>query len=278
VTMGEGHLLFTGCLIPARLPFLEASSRLVLDKLGIDFAPFPSATCCVEPIGLRSLGQDSWLAVVARMLSIAEAEGKDVLALCNGCFMSFKEAAHQLEDEELRGKVNQVLAPIGRGYGGGVKVRHLMEVLGGTGAAKIGSMVTSPQSKLRIAVHPGCHVIRPSRVLRVDSSFSPKVLAEIARSAGAQVVENEDWPRCCGGPLAGVDERISNAILQEDVEAFRKAGANCILTPCPFCFVQFDLRQKAGLPVLYLSELVALAFGASAEEIGLKHHRVKLEL
>jgi heterodisulfide reductase subunit B2 len=276
--VGEGYLLFTGCLIPARLPFLEASSRLVLDKIGIGYEPFPSATCCVEPIGLRSLGYDTWLTVVARMLSIAEAKGKDVLVLCNGCFMSFKEAAHQLEDEGLRSKVNEKLAPIERKYDGTVKVRHFMELLEEYGAVRMESIVTAPQTKLRIALHPGCHVIRPSNLLKVDSPYSPRVLADIAQRMGAQVVENEPWPRCCGGGLAGVDDRISNAILQEDVEAFKKAGANCILTPCPFCFVQFDLRQKSGLPVLYLSELVALAFGATAEEIGLKYHRIKLEV
>jgi len=277
VRVGESYLLFAGCLIPARLPFLEASSRLVLDKLGVEYEPFPSASCCVEPIGLRSLGHDSWLAVVARMLSIAQAKRKDVLVLCNGCFMSFKEAAHQLEEEEIRNKVNQMLAPIERRYAGGVKVRHLMELLEGR-ASRMESMVTAPQSSLRVALHPGCHVLRPSRVLQIDSSFSPRVLGDIAQRTGAQVVENEDWPRCCGGPLSGVDDRISNAILQEDVEAFRRAGANCILTPCPFCFIQFDLRQKAGLPVLYLAELVALALGASAEEIGLKYHRVKVDI
>jgi heterodisulfide reductase subunit B len=274
--MGEGYLLYAGCLIPSRLPFLEASSRFVLDKLGIAYEPFPEGTCCVEPIGLRSLGYDAWLVMVARMLSIAESRGKDVLALCNGCFMSFKEAAHELEDGRVREEVNLRLAAVGRRYGGGVRVRHLMEVLGEPSAME--DVVTAPQSKLRIALHPGCHVIRPSQVLGVDSHYSPQVLGDIARRMGAEIVHNEPWPRCCGGGLAGVDERISSAILQEGVDAFRNAGANCILTPCPFCFVQFDLRQKQGLPVLYLSELVALALGASPERIGLKYHRTKLEL
>ena len=276
--MGERFLLYTGCLIPARLPYLEASSRLVLDRLGIDYEPFPEGTCCVEPIGLRSLGYDSWLTVVARMLSIAESKGEDVLALCNGCFMSFKEAAHLLEDEAIRQKVNERLAPIGRRYDGGVRVRHLLELLEEFGSVRMESLVTAPQSKLRLGLHPGCHVIRPSKVLKVDSHFSPRVLADIALRTGAEVVDNESWPRCCGGGLAGVDDRISNAILQENVDAFRRAGANCILTPCPFCFVQFDLRQRAGLPVLYVSELLALAFGATPEQIGLKYHRVKLDL
>jgi heterodisulfide reductase subunit B len=153
-----------------------------------------------------------------------------------------------------------------------------MEVLEELGAVNMESMVTVPQTKLRLAMHPGCHVIRPSAVLKVDSHCSPRVLTDIASRTGAEVVNNEPWPRCCGGGLAGVDDRISNAILQEGVDSFKQAGANCILTPCPFCFVQFDLRQKQGLPVLYLSELVALAFGASPEEIGLKYHRTKLEL
>jgi heterodisulfide reductase subunit B len=232
----------------------------------------------VEPIGLRSLGYDAWLTVVARMLSIAESKGKDVLALCNGCFMSFKEAAHHLDDEKLRATVNERLGPIGRSYGGGVRVRHFLEVLEEFGSVRMESMVTVPQSRLRIALHPGCHIIRPSKVLKVDAHYSPRVLADIALRTGAEVVDNESWPRCCGGGLAGVDDRISNAILQENVDAFKRAGANCILTPCPFCFVQFDLRQKSGLPVLYLSELLALAFGASPEEIGLKYHRTKVEL
>jgi heterodisulfide reductase subunit B2 len=276
--MSEGYLLYTGCLIPARLPYLEASSRFVLDKLGIEYEPFPSGTCCVEPIGLRSLGDDAWLTVVARMLSIAQGEDRDILALCNGCFMSFKEAANQLEEADLREKVNERLAPIGRRYDGGVKVRHVLEVMEEFGAVRMESLVTVPQSRLRIALHPGCHVIRPSKVLKVDSHYSPRVLADIALRTGAEVVENEAWPRCCGGGLAGVDDRISNAILQEDVDAFRSAGANCILTPCPFCFVQFDLRQKAGLPVLYITELVAMAFGAKTDEIGLKYHRIKLDI
>jgi heterodisulfide reductase subunit B len=48
------------------------------------------------------------------------------------------------------------------------------------------------------------------------------------------------------------------------------------LTPCPFCFVQFDLKQKDDVPVLYLAELLALALGASSDEIGLKYHRIKI--
>ena len=112
--MSEPYLLYSGCLIPTRLPFLERSSRFVLDKIGIEYEPFPEATCCVEPIGLRSLGYDTWLAVAGRLLSIAEKRRSRVLTLCNGCYLSLKEAEHALSDQKVREKVNQILQPAGR--------------------------------------------------------------------------------------------------------------------------------------------------------------------
>ena len=53
--MSRPFYLFSGCLISTRLPFLEASSRFVLDRLGIAYEDLPGATCCVEPIGLRTM-------------------------------------------------------------------------------------------------------------------------------------------------------------------------------------------------------------------------------
>ena len=95
---------------------------------------------------------------------------------------------------------------------------------------------------------------------------------------GAEVIHAQEWPGCCGGGLAGVNDAVSDGILMETVNEFKMNGAEFIVTPCPFCFVQFDLRQKNGLPVLYLGEILALAFGASPEEIGIRHHRTKVEL
>ena len=274
--MSKGYLLFRGCLIPTRLPFLERSSIYVLDKLGVDQKPMTEATCCVEPIGLRSLAEDTWLVVTARMLAIAEAQGRDILSLCNGCYLSLEEARQTLEDESARKEVNEVLEPLGLHYEGNVKVRHFAEIVLEAGEQKVRSLTAAPLSNLRFAAHPGCHLVRPSSKLKVDASFAPKVLDEIASWCGSEVVVSEKWPKCCGGGIAGIDEKVSSRMLEDATASFRPSGANCILTPCPFCFVQFDIRQKDGLPVLYLSEMLALAFGATPDQIGLKYHKTKL--
>ena len=273
--MSDNVYLFRGCLIPTRLPFLERSSLFVLDKLGINYELLPNATCCIEPIGLRSLAVDTWLVVAARMLSIAEQDGRDILTLCNGCYVSLKEARQILRSKGERDKVNSILDEIGMEYRGKVDVQHLYGLLKGIGR-EIDSCVVSPQDALRVAIHPGCHIVRPSEVTGIGRHFSPDVLSDIVRLAGAKVAWTQDWPRCCGGGISRTSNDLSMKVLEDSLCEFREAGANSILTPCPFCFLQFDLKQKDGIPVLYLSELVALAFGASPESIGIKYHRTKL--
>jgi len=45
--------LFLGCVIPARLPFLEASSRKVFEKLGIGLKDVDGFSCCPDPTGIE---------------------------------------------------------------------------------------------------------------------------------------------------------------------------------------------------------------------------------
>jgi heterodisulfide reductase subunit B len=274
--LNRKYFLFRGCLIPTRLPFLERSSLFVLDRLGVDYEPMSEATCCVEPIGLRSLANDTWLVVTARMLALAEKNGRDILSLCNGCYLSLEESRQTLEDEPTRARVNAFLGEIDLHYSGNVKVRHFAEIVKEAGEKNVRALVSAKQDRFKLAAHPGCHMVRPSSKLKIDDSFAPKVLDEIASWCGSEVVVSEEWPKCCGGGISGIDEKVSAGMLEDATSTFRPSGANCILTPCPFCFVQFDLRQKEGLPVLHLAELLALAFGATPEQIGLKYHKTRL--
>jgi heterodisulfide reductase subunit B len=200
-----------------------------------------------------------------------------VLTLCNGCYLSLKEAEHALSDPNVREKVNQLLEPTGHYYEGNAKVEHFVQLVHRTGERRWSEMAIAPQSRFSLAVHPGCHMIRPSQITKIDNPYSTHVIEDLARWSGSKVVHSDEWPRCCGGGLTGIDDRISAAILNDNIVKFKEAGANTILTPCPFCFVQFDLKQKDNVPVLYLAELMALALGAGADEIGLKYHRIKLQ-
>jgi len=76
----EEFKLFPGCTISNRIPFIEASARKVFDKLGIKTSDAAFA-CCPDPVGFNSVDHTSWLAMGARNLTLAEAEGKDIVSL-----------------------------------------------------------------------------------------------------------------------------------------------------------------------------------------------------
>jgi heterodisulfide reductase subunit B len=69
-------------------------------------------------------------------------------------------------------------------------------------------------------------------------------------------------------------------MLTAVTDMMKASGANVVVTPCPFCFVQFDQKQSKNtkLPVLYITELYALAFDILKDKDDLKYHRIKVDI
>ena len=78
------YTMFEGCTIGNRIPFIEAASKRVFEKVGIETSQAPFS-CCPDPTGMKSFDNNAWLALGARNLTLAETEGKDIISLCNGC-------------------------------------------------------------------------------------------------------------------------------------------------------------------------------------------------
>jgi len=280
----EEYKMFQGCVIGNRIPFIEASARKVFDKLGINTSDAAFA-CCPDPVGFNSTDHKSWLAMAARNLTLAEQEGKDVISLCNGCFQTLKLVNEELKhDDHEREKVNTVLKTIGREFLGSIDVKHFVEVLHGY-TDKIKELVTKDFSGLKVACHTGCHYNRPSEKIQTDDPMQPVKLREIVSAAGAIPVDYEEEVLCCGTGTGNSEEEPAMQILSNKLTSAVKAGAEVVILNCPACYQQFDNNQKKaekidgktfGLPVLYITELLALAFGENPDELGLKFHRTRL--
>jgi heterodisulfide reductase subunit C len=92
--------------------------------------------------------------------------------------------------------------------------------------------------------------------------------------------------QCCGGALDRVGERDSSlAFCRRKLHDLQDHNVDALVVVCPSCFQQFDLNQAAlqranenvHVPVLYLSELISLAYGHEPEELGLSMHRVDVQ-
>lgn len=278
---------FWGCFVAGRFPFMEKSTRLVFDRLGLEFVDLDGLTCCPEKSVIRNESELTWLVTAARNLAIAEEAGVDLFSPCNGCVGSLTGAARQLSlHRDLREEVNRRLARVGRHYQGPVRVYHLIEVLyDEVGLGHIRARVKVPLTGLRVAVHAGCHQARPSAEVNSDDPLNPRKFDAIINTLGAQSVDYQTKLMCCGGTqnTAGlVDEGARLARLK--LVELREAGVDCLCVTCPACFMQYDIHQYAfrrqgdsfHIPVAYLGELMALAMGIPLTELALDMHRVPI--
>lgn len=281
------YKLFPGCFIQNRIPFLEASARFVFDELGLQYSS-GNFGCCPNPVGLRFVDEKTWAALGARNLVEAETEGKNIMSLCNGCYQSMAVVNHELKHNALlKDEVNKVLAEVGKSYNGSINVDHFVRVLHEeVGIEKIKSKITRPLTGLKVALHPGCHYARPSHILHGEDPFNLTFLRDLVEASGATVIDYDQEALCCGNGVRNSDPYIANTMLKAKIDNARLHGAECFAVNCPACFQQFDAEQRNlkdmaeegvdyNFPTFYVTELLALAMGKEAKEIGINFHRNK---
>lgn len=282
------YKLFPGCLMTNRLPFLEASAKVVFDILGLQYKS-GEFSCCPNPVGLRFTDIKTWCALAARNIAEAEKEHNDILSLCNGCAQSLIVADHEMKnDKNLKAEVNQILSNVGKEYTGTINIKHFVRVLvEEVGIEKIKSLVTKPLTGLKVACHPGCHYARPSHILKIeDDPMDLKYLRRLVEATGASVVDYPEENLCCGNVARNTDAYTANTMLKSKFDGAMGAGADCLVVNCPSCFQQFDSEQRLlkeiaeegqvyKFPVFYITELMVMAMGKDLNELGLKFHRNK---
>jgi len=284
MTQVDEFKMFQGCVIGNRIPFIEASARKVFDKLGIKTSDAAFA-CCPDPVGFNSTDHHSWMALSARNLTLAEAEGKNIISLCNGCFQTLKLVNQELiQDDHEKEEINKILSKIGKEFKGTIIVKHFVEVLHDY-LDKIKENIVKDLGGLKVACHTGCHYNRPSEKMQTDDPMKPVKLREIVEAAGAVPVDYEEEMLCCGSGVGNAEEEPGLQVLANKVISAQNAEAEAFIINCPACFQQMDGNQRnAGklvdkdfkIPVLYVTELLALAFGENPDDLGLKFHRTRL--
>lgn len=284
----KDYAFFWGCQIPARFPFVELSTRKTLDALGVRFRDIDGFTCCPQAATVRLLGDDVWLAAAAHNLAVAEREGLDVLTGCNGCYQTLKTVNARLNtNPQLLERVNEMLSGSGLEYGGDVRVAHLLEVLHDeVSPAAIARKVTEPLVGVKVGVHYGCHLLRPSDTLRFDDPLEPSKFENLVRALGAEPVDYETKLLCCGGLLSDTgSEEAGLKLARTKLAEVEGLGLDVLCLMCPACFIQYDSRQallrargeELGVPIVFYTELLGLALGMKPEELGLNRHAIKTD-
>jgi heterodisulfide reductase subunit B len=279
------YAFFLGCLIPAREPHYENSVRKIAPELGIELVEMEGANCCA-PFSIQSLDYASWLALAARNLCLAEQMGLNILALCNDCYESLLATNIVLkEHKELRDRVNEILSDVGMEFKGKIDVKIFSDALyEDVGLEKVKNAVKKPFNGLRVAVQPGCHLTKPKRI-HFGQRTGQTSLDELVEATGAKSIPYERKEACCGGPLRGINDEVALQVAKQKLDRMKAAGVDCIITVCPFCYIELDMGQieikrhaneEYNLPVLHFAELLRIAMGMKLEDWELRAHRIPI--
>jgi heterodisulfide reductase subunit B len=286
------YAFFLGCVIPIKYPGFEKATREIMKALRVELTDLPFS-CCPAPTNLKLVHYDTWLALAARNLCLAEEAGLSILAMCNGCINTLKEANLILKtDGRRRQQVNQALEGSGHTFKGEIEVKHLLDVLyQEIGLEKIAEMVKYPLQEIRMGCHYGCHLYRPPRIMYPEdlseaASYVPVSMDHILAVLGAKPIEYSRKFLCCGSALGtNIDPQAANEITREKLQHMKKRKIEAVAVACPSCFSQFDRGQMMlerkhhdgfHLPTLYISQLLGLAFGLDRKNLGLADHRISL--
>lgn len=232
------YALFLGCTIPARARNYELSTRKVAAQLGISFIDVEEFICCGFPIKSSEMISSNLLS--AYNLALAQKRNLNVCTLCSSCTSALTEVEYHLaKEEEMKNEINKELSSKTKiQYNGRIKIRHFARVLHEEiGADEIKSHFRKNLSDLRIAIHYGCHYLKPSIIYdNFDSVEDPKTLDELVSITGAKVVDYMGNTRCCGGPILPVDEKIALSVAKAKLDDIANAGGRCYLPCLPFLF------------------------------------------
>jgi len=273
---------FPGCSAESTASPLGISTPPTAKALDMDLIELDDWNCCGStPYG--SVNKLEAISMALRNLALAEKTGLDLVTSCSNCYVILYEAnAHFKESVALREQVNEALAAGNLTYQGGVRVRHLAEVLyNDIGPEAIKAKVSKSLDGLKVASYYGCQLVRPN--VEFDDPESPHSLDDLVTSLGAEAIS---WPlksRCCGSSLIMSEQDVALGLVSKLLSSAQGNGAQCIITPCPLCQINLDAYQSKvngkfktnyDLPVLFPTQLIGIALGISPAELGLNRNIV----
>jgi succinate dehydrogenase / fumarate reductase cytochrome b subunit len=284
--MSLKYALYPGCAAKGATPELYQSTMAIIGRLGIEVVELQAASCCGAGV-VSEADPDVALALNARTFAQAEQIGLDVMTICGTCQGIMGAANKRLKDPAVRERINQMLAPHGITYRGTIQVKHLLWiVVREVGLQRLREHIRVPLSDFRIAPFYGCYILRPSWDLGFDDPENPTSLEKVIQAVGGESVAYAGRTKCCGFPIILEKEAIAVAMAGQNMKEAKEEGADFMVTPCPLCHMSLDIYQdRAGqavstslnLPILHLPQLLGLAMGIPAKDLGLSRHLISVD-
>ena len=271
------YIYYPGCSLEGTAREYNLSTKAAMKALGAELVELEDWTCC----GASAADAVSYLlsmVLAARNLALGEKMGtEDFLVPCSACYLNLRRVEDHIHREEnLLEEINEALSEEGLTYRGTAKVRHLLDVIvKDFDPEAIKPKVKRPLSGLKVATYYGCQALRPYGTF--DDPQEPRSMEPFIEALGAEVHPWTMGAKCCGAALMSTKKNVGMELTGTILKAAK--GADCIVTVCPMCQMNLEAFQSTishargedlSISILYLPQLMGLAFGLSDNDLKLK--------
>jgi heterodisulfide reductase subunit B len=265
------YYLYWGCSLEGTGANFLLSLKPACNALGMEFEEIEDWNCCGASVSYAGASDLAIKVLNARNLALAEKKATyDIVAPCSSCYIQMIKVNHEIkEDPALLKKVNECLAEGNLQYKGGIKVRHIQDVLyHDVGLDTIRARVRKPLNGLKIAGYVGCQSVRPYG--EYDSTVKPVVQDRLLEALGAEAVPFPKKMLCCGSGIFLPEMDYCLELVKNILEDALNHGAKMVSTVCPMCAMNLEMYQERinkkygtqlDVPIVYLTQLMAAAFG-----------------
>jgi heterodisulfide reductase subunit B len=274
---------YPGCSLTGSSREYNESVVAVAKALDIELVEIKDWNCC-GATAAHSMNEELSLALPARIMALAEEQGlTEIVVPCAACYNRLKVTQHELEDDQKRSRVADILQ---LPYKGNLKIINVLQLLESYGADNLKAKVAHPFNH-KVACYYGCLLVRPHAILKFDRVEDPQSMDSLIKVIGGKSIDWAFKTECCGGGFSvsrtDLVVKLSGNILKDAADR----GAEALIVACPMCQSNLDMRRVAinktlenpsDIPVIYITQAIGLALGIGAKELGLKRHFVTVEL
>jgi heterodisulfide reductase subunit B len=283
-------LYYPGCTLKNQAKNFDDSTFSSMAKLDVEVEELDRWNCCGTVHALDSDNVMNRVAPVTNLIRVKEAQAKtegmasEFMTSCAMCYNTLKRANIDVKQRaDALETINNFLSLEKTKYQGDVEVLHLLEYLRDrVGFDKLAEKVTKPLKGLRVACYYGCLLVRPKEVA-FDDVENPMIMENLIRALGATPVPFAQKTECCGAyHTVGKPEIIAER-TDKIMGSASEEQADLVVVSCPLCAFNLDFRQDdakrlnpdfQNMPVLYFTQLMAIAFGCDDSALRLDLHHV----
>jgi len=260
------YLYYSGCSLKGSAIDYEESFYAVASVLGLEIEEMTDWKCCGATT-IKSIDKELYEKLVKEnILKILKSDTK-LIMLCPLCYLNHFSIFFKVISEN---NLN---------FEKPIKITHILELLYEyIDKKELNEKIIYKLHGIKVLPFYGCLWTRPLRLLDRQSYENPQIMEIILKSIGAEPVDFNYKVDCCGGPLLITNENLAVKLATNIFSEIQINSIDCIAVACPLCHFMLDAKQKLiekklnkkfNIPVLYITQLVGIAFGIEGKKLGL---------